>query len=306
MPPYPTCEMPHIREIRPHAHEIKFLLDPALAAEIAQLGARQARLRPPRRRPVRRRVPHDQPLFRHRPLDVFHRRGSLGRSKYRIRRYGDESSAFLERKMRQPAVLAKRRTRLSLSARSIICRVATPSMPSGPATGFIAASPRGGCGRCARCRMRAWRAASSSDGHPIRLTLDRELRARPSALSRVRREGDGMCRPLAEPTILELKYQGTSPALFKRLVGGVRARAADRLEVPDGAGGAGPSRRAVLSAPRRGDRRRRMPEFLRAGCRRRSPSVRVRASRRGGLLGAVVGLIYQRDAAGERDVVVSA
>ena len=32
--------------------------------------------------------------------DVFHRRGSYGRSKYRIRRYHDEPSVFLERKLR--------------------------------------------------------------------------------------------------------------------------------------------------------------------------------------------------------------
>ena len=51
-------------------------------------------------------------------FDVFHRRGSFGRSKYRIRRYGDEETVFLERKMRQPAVLAKRRTSLSLAALS--------------------------------------------------------------------------------------------------------------------------------------------------------------------------------------------
>ncbi len=69
--------------------------------------------------------------------DVFHRRGSFGRSKYRIRRYGDEDAFFLERKMRQPAVLAKRRTRLPLVAlERLTAQVATPI---GQATGFIVA-----------------------------------------------------------------------------------------------------------------------------------------------------------------------
>ena len=35
-----------------------------------------------------------------------------------IRRYGDEQTVFLERKLRQPAVLAKRRTSLPLSSLS--------------------------------------------------------------------------------------------------------------------------------------------------------------------------------------------
>src|SRR4029079_14035470 len=41
--------------------------------------------------------------------DVFHRRGSYGRSKFRVRRYGEETRVFLERKLRTGARLAKRR-----------------------------------------------------------------------------------------------------------------------------------------------------------------------------------------------------
>ena len=46
---------------------------------------------------------------------VFQRRGSFGRSKYRIRRYGEADAAFLERKLREPTILAKRRTLVPLS-----------------------------------------------------------------------------------------------------------------------------------------------------------------------------------------------
>ena len=48
--------------------------------------------------------------------DVFHRRGSYGRSKYRIRRYGEESRVFLERKLRTASRLAKRRTDIPLDS----------------------------------------------------------------------------------------------------------------------------------------------------------------------------------------------
>src|SRR5688500_5743369 len=46
--------------------------------------------------------------------DVFHRRGSYGRSKYRVRRYGEEPRVFLERKLRTSSRLAKRRTDIPL------------------------------------------------------------------------------------------------------------------------------------------------------------------------------------------------
>ncbi len=113
MPPYPTNDMAHIRDIRPSALEIKFLLDPATAAGVASWA--RANLAPD---PNGTGAWGDEYLttslyFDNASYDVFNRRGSFGRSKYRIRRYGEESSAFLERKMRQPAVLAKRRTRLS-------------------------------------------------------------------------------------------------------------------------------------------------------------------------------------------------
>jgi hypothetical protein len=52
----------------------------------------------------------DTPQF-----DVFHRHGSFGRSKYRIRRYGEADVVFLERKLREPTVLAKRRTATALA-----------------------------------------------------------------------------------------------------------------------------------------------------------------------------------------------
>ena len=48
--------------------------------------------------------------FDTRQLDVFHRRGSHGRAKYRVRRYGDAGVIFLERKLRKPGILIKRRT----------------------------------------------------------------------------------------------------------------------------------------------------------------------------------------------------
>src|SRR5262249_4327528 len=43
-------------------------------------------------------------------FDVFHRRGSYGRSKYRVRRYGTSDIVFFERKLRTRDLLVNRRT----------------------------------------------------------------------------------------------------------------------------------------------------------------------------------------------------
>src|SRR5438045_435204 len=45
-------------------------------------------------------------------LDVYHRVGSYGRCKYRVRRYGNEPAVFLERKLKTRGLVGKRRTRV--------------------------------------------------------------------------------------------------------------------------------------------------------------------------------------------------
>ena len=71
-------------------------------------------------------------------FDVFHRRGSYGKSKYRVRRYGNSPIMFLERKFRTERVLIKRRTTAALETSGGSNR--TSPIRSGMATGFI-----GGC-----------------------------------------------------------------------------------------------------------------------------------------------------------------
>ena len=46
--------------------------------------------------------------------DVFHQRRSFARSKYRVRRYGTLPYVFLERKLRKPGILVKRRTTVDI------------------------------------------------------------------------------------------------------------------------------------------------------------------------------------------------
>src|SRR5919106_326104 len=94
--------------------EIKFFVDAARGLEV------QARMRANLAPDEFGSGPeHDQfetssLYFETAQFHVFHRRGSYGKSKYRVRRYGTSPIMFLERKFRTERVLIKRRTTAAL------------------------------------------------------------------------------------------------------------------------------------------------------------------------------------------------
>lgn len=205
--------MSHSREVRPHAHEIKFVVPSALAHQIRQWARTELDADPHGGGPFGDEYRTSSLYLDNGALDVFHRRGSSGRSKYRIRRYGTADVVFLERKMRQPAVLAKRRTTVPIDA---LARLAPSVDPRWTGHWFhrrvVARSLRPVCQvsylRMARLIHR--------DGEPIRLTLDCDLRARP-AFGYAFGSEPGL--PIMNgDAILELKYRGPAPTIFKRLI----------------------------------------------------------------------------------------
>src|SRR5437762_9500566 len=104
-----------LRETREFASEIKFLVSPALAGQIRDWA--RGRLAPD---PNAAGGSGDAYLvtslyFDTKQFDVFHRRGSFGRSKYRIRRYGASEVAYLERKLKTRGLVSKRRTVVGLA-----------------------------------------------------------------------------------------------------------------------------------------------------------------------------------------------
>jgi hypothetical protein len=144
---------------------------------------------------------------------VFHRRGSFGRSKYRVRRYGRRPLVFLERKLRRPGMLSKRRTLVPLDALTRLDE---------PLTGW-----EGGWFQrrlqlrrlrpvCEISYHRLARTAAGAHG-PIRLTLDEQLVVSSAARSAFG-EGDERLRFLESWLVLELKYRHAAPPLFKELV----------------------------------------------------------------------------------------
>jgi hypothetical protein len=240
------------RENREFASEMKFLVSSELAAQIR--GWARGHLSPD---PYAGGEAGDgyqitSLYFDTEPFDVFHRRGSYGRSKFRIRRYGEGEVAFLERKLKTRGLLTKRRSIVKLEELERLSALeATKDWAGYWFHRRLLA--RGLSPVCQISYRRTARVAMTPNG-PIRLTLDDNLRALPaagmwfsdnefvplmehlagdpgmgrSADSLVREfPAAGMCghgcprseMPLMnDQIILELKFRYGMPALFKYLV----------------------------------------------------------------------------------------
>ena len=215
--------MTHIREVRPHAHELKFVIGPDLAPRIRRWARMHLDADTHGTGPFGDEYRTTSIYFDTDDYDVFHRRGSFGRSKYRIRRYGDEDAFFLERKMRRPAVLAKRRTRLPLvSLERLTAQAADGDWPGYWFHRRVTARRL-----VPVCQVAYYRMARGvvRNGEMIRLTLDGDVRAQLASEARfvsdlgVPALATVPALPaLSNRLILELKYRGAPPAIFRQLV----------------------------------------------------------------------------------------
>jgi len=203
------------RENRAFAAEIKFFVPPD-RVDALRYWAR-ARLRPdpygsgPFGDTYRTNSLYfDTPDFR-----VFQRRGSYGRSKYRVRRYGDAAELFFERKLKTHDQVTKRRSIVPVGE---LPRLASAEPHKGwPGHWFhrrILARELG-----VVCQVAYERTALvHSNGHgPIRMTLDRNLRAVATnhlAFGSLEGEPD-----LAGGRgILELKFYYSLPPVFDEMI----------------------------------------------------------------------------------------
>jgi SPX domain protein involved in polyphosphate accumulation len=146
--------------------------------------------------------------------DVFHQRRSFGRSKYRARRYGTLPYVFLERKLRKPGILAKRRTTISIEDLERLARdVPEPHWPG--AWFHRRVLLRQIQPVCQLSYSRIARFARTTEG-PVRLTLDTDIRV--AGAGEPRFSSDPGCPVLGDQVVLELKYRRHVPAIFKELV----------------------------------------------------------------------------------------
>lgn len=148
-------------------------------------------------------------------FDVFHRRGSFGRSKYRVRRYGNGDVAFLERKLKTKGLLAKRRSRLGLDRLGDLHAAAPVADPD--AFWFHRRLLVRGLHPICQISYRRTARFALTDLGPIRLTIDDDLCALPAR--HLAFQEIAQARPiLPDQRIVELKFRGEMPALFQRVL----------------------------------------------------------------------------------------
>jgi hypothetical protein len=199
---------------RASASEIKFLLTPALAEQIRGWACTHLMPDPNAQGAQSDTYRITSLYFDTEQLDVFHRRGSYGRGKYRIRRYGQSELGFLERKLRTRRQLTKRRSVVELGHLDRL----TCTEPQRDWTGCwfhrrLLARKLGPL--CQVSYNRTARVAMTQHG-PIRLTLDEDLCAQSAdGLYFSAPGGTPIC---PDQVILELKFRYAMPTLFKYLV----------------------------------------------------------------------------------------
>lgn len=209
------------REYREFASELKFLVTRPVAEQIREWA--RARLSPD---------PHVSEglgdayqiaslYFDTESYDVFHRKGSYARSKYRIRRYGPSEVAFLERKLKTRGIVSKRRSIIKIEDLERLSRIE----PERSWAGFwyhqrlLVRRLRPICEIAYRRTARV----SMTERGPIRLTLDENVQAWP--LNGLIFNGAKNGKLLSESlVILELKFRAEMPDLFKQLVEGFSLR----------------------------------------------------------------------------------
>jgi hypothetical protein len=144
---------------------------------------------------------------------VFYKNGSHGRAKYRIRRYDQSPTVFLERKLRTHGTVTKRRTLVPLKDLEMLHE----PWQSWRGDWFRRrVTARGMAPSCQISYQRTALVGMTREGL-IRLTLDEGLCAAPVI--------DAAFRPLAACTqlnpghcILEMKFRLSMPAAFKNIV----------------------------------------------------------------------------------------
>jgi len=203
-----------LRENREFASEIKFLVSPALADQIRDWARGRLAPDPNAAGESGDAYPVTSLYFDTDQFDVFHRKGSFGRSKYRVRRYGQSEITFLERKLKTRGLLTKRRSIVKLDELERLIN-ACPERSWAGYWFHRRMLARGLEPICQISYHRTARIALTQYG-PIRLTLDEHLRALPAAGVWFS-EQNGTCL-LEHQNILELKFRCEMPVLFKYLV----------------------------------------------------------------------------------------
>lgn len=202
------------RDRRPYAAELKFMVTPDIGEAIRTWARTHLTADP------HGRGPHNDhytttTIYTDTPAqDVVHRRGSYGRSKYRVRRYDASDVVFLERKLRTQSLLSKRRSIVSMDE---LHRLVAPSGGDRWHGEWFAGrlAARGLAPVCQVTYDRTARVTNTPYGL-ARLTVDVGLAAR--KIGGWTYEAPEYQPVLVDRQIVELKFIVAMPAVFKRLL----------------------------------------------------------------------------------------
>lgn len=206
----------HARESREFASEVKFQVPEFAGEEILEWARTRLSPDPNATDDTQNGTYQITSLyFDTEQFDVYHRNGSFGRSKYRIRRYGQSKVVFLERKLKTRGLVSKRRAAVGVQELEHL----NDLEPDSGWPGFwfhqrlLARRLRPVCQIAYR---RTARVAITQYG-PMRLTLDRCVETVPLSLPCFGDLGSGIGLS-DDKVIVEFKFRLGMPVLFKELV----------------------------------------------------------------------------------------
>jgi len=204
-----------IRENRAFVAEIKFSVPPDRVDDLRQWARARLSPDPHGSGPFGDTYRTTSLYFDTVDFDVFYRRGSYGRSKYRVRRYGDARGLFFERKLKTRDHVSKRRSIVDFNE---LPRLAGADTKKGWAGHWfhrrILARDLG-----VVCQVQYERTALvHANGHgPLRMTLDRNVRALATG-DLAFRSLDGEPSLTGNTGILELKFYHALPPVFEEML----------------------------------------------------------------------------------------
>ncbi|HLK70840.1 MAG TPA: polyphosphate polymerase domain-containing protein [Steroidobacteraceae bacterium] len=203
------------RATREFVHELKFYVAEDAAAALLQWARSRLAPDPHGGGPQADSYQVSSIYFDTPARDVLARRGSFGRCKYRVRRYGHGRQVFLERKTRGDSRVFKRRA--AIDGNALPALLAAQPEPGWNGFWFHRRLLARGLAAVSRVDYQRVARVGQSDYGPMRLTLDQALTAWSVRELTFQDPGEGVGLSRGQ-WILELKFGEAMPALFKHLV----------------------------------------------------------------------------------------
>ena len=149
-------------------------------------------------------------------FDIFHRMTGFRQQKFRLRRYGRENLVWFEEKRKRNGLVRKRR--VSVEQTDVASRIVGPSEPGWNGQWFRDKIDERRMRPVSQVTYRRFARLGITDEGPMRLTIDDRLTARLAngwQVPAAPLDGIGL---LDGQRILELKFRGAMPLLFRSLV----------------------------------------------------------------------------------------